>query len=209
MFSFTMNAADLADVITAGAVASTDSARPLLTGILFEITRDGKGDYAAVKVRATGCDSYALAIVERDGEHVSGIADGETVTALISAKGIAAAVKSVTKDSGKNGQVRVTVDPEQRRATVSALYTGALEYPAEIIEGKYPDVSTVIPADSAYANGGASVLALSPHFIARFCKVAPWNDKTTAMKFEIIDASRPVKATADRTTVLLMPVRVQ
>lgn len=216
MFRFTISASEWAELVTVGNIASTDNARPLLTGVLLEVTRAGD----VVTVRAVATDGYALVIMERDGaaysgesNTVEGINDGETVTALVSAKGLTAASKSACKDAGRGGGVRVTIDGD--RATVAACYGGALEYPAEIIEGTYPAYRSLITPDSAYedspaARGDVGAIALSPHMLARFCKVAPWSvDKLAAMRFSINDASRPVKAVSGRTTALLMPVRVQ
>ena len=98
--------------------------------------------------------------------------------------------------------------------TFAAAWSGALEYPAEIIDGTYPEMSKVIPADSFYANSnGVTAIALSPHLVATFAKLAPWSAKspTDAMKMEFIDGSRPVRvASRDRRTVaLIMPVRVR
>lgn len=210
MFNFIIKASDLADLTTVGAFATTDSSRPLLTGILLEVTRDGE----RVAIKATATDSYRLAIIERyDGETPNGIDDGATVSVLISAKGMAAAVKSACKDA-KHGGVRVTVEADSSRVTFAAAWSGALEYPAEIIDGTYPEMGKVIPADSFYANSdGVMAIALSPHLLATFAKLAPWSAKspTDAMKMEFIDGSRPVRVVSQdrRTTALIMPVRVR
>ena len=210
MFNFIIKASDLADLTTAGAFATTNSSRPLLTGILLEVTRDGE----RVAIKATATDLYRVAMITRDGETPNGIDDGATVSVLISAKGMAAAVKSACKDAKKTGGVRVTVDADSSRVTFAAAWSGALEYPAEIIDGTYPEMGKVIPADSFYANSdGVTAIALSPHLVATFAKLAPWSAKspTDAMKMEFIDGSRPVRvASRDRRTVaLIMPVRVQ
>lgn len=208
MFGFIIKASDLADLATAGAFASADSSRPLLTGVLMEVTRDGE----TVKVTATCTDSYRLAIITRDGETPSGIDDGAMVSALISAKGMAAALKSVLKDSGKNGNVRVTIDSERLRVTFAA--GTRCEYPAEIIEGNYPDCRQVVPAGSFYANSdGVKGIGVNPQFIGMFAKLAPWSAKlpTDSIRFEFIDESRPIRAASrdGRTMAYLMPVRVQ
>ena len=75
-------------------------------------------------------------------------------------------------------------------------------------------MSKVIPADSFYANSnGVTAIALSPHLVATFAKLAPWSAKspTDAMKMEFIDGSRPVRVVSQdrRTTALIMPVRVR
>jgi len=210
MFKFTIAASSWADLVTVGALASTDNDRPLLTGVLIEVTRDG----VSVNVRTVATDSYALGIIERGAEawHESttmGIESGETVKALISFKGLNAATKSAVKDAGRGGMVRVTIDGE--RATVAACYGWSLEYPAEIIAGTYPDYRSLITPDSTYSSSpGVNAIALNLHYLARFAKVAPWNgDKVSGTKFMINDVSRPIKAVAGGTTVLLMPVRMQ
>lgn len=214
MFKFTMKAGDWSDLVTAGAFASTDSARPILMGVLLEVSRAGD----VVTVMATATDSYKLVTITRtatieagESNALEGISDGETVTALISAKGLTAASKSACKDAGKSGSVRVVVDDS--RVLVSGIYYTSLEYPAEIIEGTYPDCRQVIPADSFYANSnGVKSIGLNPHFLGMFAKLAPWNAKlpTDSIRFEFIDDSRPVRAASHdgRTNAYLMPVRV-
>jgi len=210
-----MKASDWADLVTAGAFAGTDPARPLLTGVLLEVSRDGE----TVTVTATATDSYKLVTITRtatveagESNALEGINDGETVTALISAKGLTAASKSACKDSGKSGSVRVTVYDD--RATVSGIYGSSLVYPAELIEGTYPDCRQVVPADSFYSNSdGIKSIGLNPHFLGMFAKLAPWNLKlpTDSIRFEFIDDSRPVRAASHdgRTNAYLMPVRMQ
>jgi len=214
MFRFTIKANDWADLVTAGAFASTDSARPILMGVLLEVSRAGD----VVTVMATATDSYKLVTITRtatieagESNALAGIDDGETVTALISAKGLTAASKSACKDAGKSGSVRVVVDDS--RVLVSGIYYTSLEYPAEIIEGTYPDCRQVIPADSFYSNSnGVTGIGLNPHFLGMLAKLAPWSAKlpTDSMRLEFIDDSRPVRAASrdGRTNAYLMPVRV-
>jgi hypothetical protein len=214
-----MKAGDWSDLVTAGAFASTDSARPLLTGVLLEVTRDGE----TVTVTVTATDSYKLVTITRaatveagESNALEGINDGETVKALISAKGLTAASKSACKDAGKSGSVKVTVHDD--RATVSGLYGSSLVYPAELIDGTYPDCRQVVPTDAAYANSdGVKGIGLNPHFVGMFAKLAPWSAKLPkwelpdSIRFEFIDDSRPVRAASrdGRTMDYLMPVRVQ
>jgi DNA polymerase III sliding clamp (beta) subunit (PCNA family) len=143
---------------------------------------------------------------------LEGINDGETVTALISAKGLTAASKSACKDAGKVGGVRVVV--EDSRALVSGIYGSALEYPAELIDGTYPDCRQVVPTDATYANSdGVKGIGVNPHFIGTFAKLAPWSAKlpTDSIRFEFVDENRPIRAASrdGRTMAYLMPVRVQ
>ena len=214
MFKFTMKASDWSDLVTAGAFASTDSSRPLLTGVLLEVSRAGD----VVTVMATATDSYKLVTITRtatveagESNALAGINDGETVTALISAKGLTAASKSACKDAGKSGSVRVVVDDS--RVLVSGTYGSSLEYPAELIDGTYPDCRQVIPADSFYSNtDGVKGIGLNPHFVGLFAKLAPWSAKspTDSARFEFIDESRPMRVVSrdGRTKAYLMPVRV-
>jgi DNA polymerase III sliding clamp (beta) subunit (PCNA family) len=216
MFRFTINASDWADLVTAAAFAGTDLARPILMGVFFEITRTGD----EVTVKAIATDSYKLATIERGGttyagesNTLEGIADGETVTALISAKGLTAASKAAIKDAGKNGGLRVTVDPEHGRAVIAGYYGTSLEYPAELVDGTYPAISNAIPADSFYLNSnGVTGIGLNPHFVGLFAKLAPWSAKspTDSARFEFIDESRPIRVASrdGRTKAYLMPVRV-
>jgi DNA polymerase III sliding clamp (beta) subunit (PCNA family) len=215
MFRFTIKANDWSDLMTAGAFASADSARPLLTGLLLEVSR--AGDVATVSVTAT--DSYKLVTIERAStveagadNALEGINDGETVTALISVKGLTAASKSACKDAGKSGSVRVTVYDD--RATVSGIYGSSLVYPAELIDGTYPDCRKVVPAGAAYENSdGVKGIGVNPQFIGMFAKLAPWSAKlpTDSIRFEFIDESRPIRAASrdGRTMAYLMPVRVK
>ena len=215
MFRFTIKASDWSDLMTAGAFAGTDSARPILMGVLLEVSRAGD----VVTVMATATDSYKLVTITRaatveagESNALEGINDGETVTALISAKGLTAASKSACKDAGKSGSVKVTVYDD--RATVSGLYGSSLVYPAELIQGTYPDCRQVVPTDSAYSNSnGVTGVGLNPHFLGMFAKLAPWSAKlpTDAARFEFVDENRPMRVMSrdGRTKAYLMPVRVQ
>lgn len=209
MFSFVIKSTELSELTTAGVFAD-GSRSPILGGVLLEVTRDGD----AVTIKATATDSFRLVIIERGGDAFEGIDDGATVTALVNAKGMTAAVKSATKDAGKTGKVLVTVDPEHLRATFETMTAGALKYPAELIDGTYPDVKSVIPAEKFFSeSNGVGTIAFNPHFLATLPKLAPWSAKTATdtVIVDFIDTSRPARfRSADRRTMAyLMPVRVR
>lgn len=202
----TFTAQDLKELATVAVMASTDKARPILTGVLVEWSAEG--------VTFTATDSYRLAVMTRDGVTV----EGDAGSVILSAKALAAAVKDATKGAGPARGYRsatpvtlsVEIDGARQRATLTGL--DELPYPVEIIEGTYPPTGGLIPADSAYANAeGVNGIGVNPEFVGSIAKVYPWTEKGAGVKLQILDAGRPIKVTGDygRSTVLIMPVRIK
>ncbi len=104
--------------------ASTDEARPVLTGILVH-TKDGKLFMAAT-------DSYRLA-EKRLGEHT------EEIELLVPVSAMQDLLRIV---SDFEGDVRVTSDDQQ-----VLFQVGDVELVARLIEGRYPDYRKLMPAD--------------------------------------------------------------
>lgn len=199
-YQVTTSAADLGDLATLAAIASTDTARPILTAIRLVIESDGL-------ITGTATDSYRLATMHREG-----VTTGDGGTVLVSAKSFKDAVKNAAKDGGKFGELVLSVDGDA--VTVSKAGADSLRYPVEVIAGTYPNTDSLITSDAAYdAAEGVNRISLNPHYVASFAKVAPWTgtgSNVEAMTFRVMSKDRPVKCTSrdGRTVALLMPVRV-
>ncbi len=111
----------LAEAIGQVAVAaSSDGARPIITGVLFESTDAG--------VRLVATDSYRLAVCDLDGLGVEG-------TGLIPARGLKDLPRTV-------GSSRVQVDLSGREAAFGSD-RGTLRL--RLIEGTFPKYRTLLP----------------------------------------------------------------
>ena len=108
--------------------ASTDDARPILTGVLLAATAEG--------VRLVATDSYRLAV--RDLPGVSMLPEGQKV--LVGAKGLGE-VQRLLGD----GEIEVFLG--ERDVTFRLAHT---EVTARLIEGDFPNYQQLIP--SGYPN---------------------------------------------------------
>jgi len=204
-FSFTVSKDDYADLVSAGEFASTDQARPLLTGVLFEI----RGEL----VRAVATDSYRLCVIER-GLDTDSPYCGES--ALIPASLLSDALKGFTKSTGKKANYDVTVRVSREMVSISASHPDApTVYSGRVIDGTYPAYETLIPAREGIKECPAPV-AFNPRFLASLVKVAPWcNDSkgsVPARLESLNDQRRPFTIvgvcprTRNETICLFMPV---
>lgn len=100
--------------------ASGDSARPIITGVLFESTENG--------VRLVSTDSYRLAVCDVEGLGIEG-------TGLIPARGLRELPKTV-------GSSKVRVDLSGREGGF-ASDRGSLRL--RMIEGKFPNYRSLLP----------------------------------------------------------------
>lgn len=209
MYQFQVQADYLAQLATVTAFCSTDKGRPLLTGVLLEVVRDGD----RVTARATATDSYRLAVITRDA--LTDSTGG--VSVIVLGKGFADSVKLATNGAkGAKGyrsadHVTVTVDPERGLVTFTGV--DGVPYGAPIVDWTYPNTTTLIPAPDAYSKGdGTASISMDPQFLATFAKIHPWNIKGATIKLEFLDYSRPVMARAlfegGETVALMMPKRV-
>lgn len=111
----------LADAIAQVAVAaSSDNARPIITGVLFESTERG--------VRLVATDSYRLAVCDLEGIGIEG-------SGLIPARGL----KELTKTVGSS---RVNVDLSGREGAFGSD-RGSLRL--RMIEGAFPKYRSLLP----------------------------------------------------------------
>lgn len=111
----------LAEAIGQVAVAaSTDSARPVITGVLFESTESG--------VRLVATDSYRLAVCDLEGVGIEG-------TGLIPARGLKELARTV-------GSTRVNVDLSGREGAFGSE-RGTLRL--RMIEGAFPKYRSLLP----------------------------------------------------------------
>jgi DNA polymerase-3 subunit beta len=104
--------------------ASRDEARPILTGVLFEISREG------LTMAAT--DSYRLAVRE-----LSATAEGEG-KALVPERALTEAGRAAAAD--EKGQAELFVDPSQ-----VGFKTGSLTLTSRLIEGEFPNYRQLLP----------------------------------------------------------------
>lgn len=197
-YRITFTAQDLQQLTTVATAAGNDPACPLLMSVL--VKWDGEG------VTFTATDSYRLAIMKREGVEIEGGAG----SVILRAKSLTAAVKNATKGAVKAGgyrsssQVTITIGDG-----VSIQGVDGLAYPVETVEGNYPEISSVIPADSFYSESeGVTSIGLNPVFIGEIAKIYPWTEKGSSLRIEFADSSRPVRIASDdrQTLVIVMPV---
>jgi hypothetical protein len=191
MDTFTMSAAAFVELVSAAAFASTDKARPLLTGVLLE---RGEGN----TVRAIATDSYGLVMVDRDAETI----EGDATSVILSAVDLMRVAKSA-----KRGEV--TLSRVDSRGYLAHI-TGGDSIRVEVIEGTYPAYRQLIPAARGISEG--SGVGFAPELLVKLSKVAPFSNKMTgeaAKLVALIDSSRPFmfESRDGRTTALFMPVR--
>jgi DNA polymerase-3 subunit beta len=129
--------------------ASTDDARPLLTGVL--LTHD------AGVIRLVATDSYRLAL--RDLEGTGGLGEGGDI--LVPARALAELQRlspGPGSDAANDGGIDVGVAPGKNEIT---FVRGAVRITTRLLDGTYPDYRQLIPEH--YANrlhlGKESLLA--------------------------------------------------
>ncbi len=110
--------------------ASTDDARPLLTGVLIT-TEDSS-------VRLVATDSYRLAL--RDLRGTKGISDGTDV--LVPARALAELQRLLPGIQGGDGGVLVIMGTHDITFRV-----GAVEIRTRLLDGSYPDYRQLIPSE--------------------------------------------------------------
>jgi DNA polymerase-3 subunit beta len=121
----TVDATGFADgVAQVSRAASRDEARPILTGVLLEISREG------VTMAAT--DSYRLAVRE-----LSATAEGEA-KALVPERALSEAGRAAAGE--EKGQIELFVEHSQ-----VAFRIGALTLTSRLIEGEFPNYRQLLP----------------------------------------------------------------
>jgi len=124
----TVQAAAFAEAVSqVGRGASHDEARPILTGVLVEVSREG------VVMAAT--DSYRLAVRE-----LVATADGEA-KAIVPERAMSEAGRAAAAD--EKGTVDVFIDESQ-----VAFRAGALTLTSRLIEGEFPNYRQLLPEAS-------------------------------------------------------------
>jgi DNA polymerase III subunit beta len=114
--------------------ASTDDARPLLTGVLF--TAEGKG------IRLVATDSYRLALRDLDGS-VSLGEEGDVLVparALVELQRLAGTGSGTSDPDGPGTEVGVAANPADISFTC-----GPVRISTRLLEGSYPDYRQLIP----------------------------------------------------------------
>ena len=107
-----------------GRAASKDEARPVLTGVLVEISREG------IILAAT--DSYRLAVRE-----VTATAEGEA-KAIVPERALGEAGRAATAE--EKGEITLVVDESQVSFTI-----GGLQLTSRLIEGEFPNFRQLLP----------------------------------------------------------------
>jgi DNA polymerase-3 subunit beta len=121
----TVEAGPFADAsLQVARAASRDEARPVLTGVLMEVSREG--------VVMVATDSYRLAV--RD---LVATADGET-RAIIPERALTEAGRAATTD--EKAQIEAFVDESQ-----VAFRIGQLTLTSRLIEGEFPNYRQLLP----------------------------------------------------------------
>ena len=203
MTVLTMGADAFTDLASANALASTDKARPLMTGVLLDFKTDG----TVTTVMAIATDSYKLVTIER--EAISASADAGSM--LIPGDTLAKAAK----DAAKTGD-EVTITVEDNLTFTIGNAGEDWRYGGRLIDGNYPDVLKLIPKSGTLheIDGG---IAFNAFFLADFIKVAPWcglkgrnkSGTDAAIRITAItDNRRPIRLESwdSRTTIVIMPV---
>lgn len=111
-------------VSQAGRAASKDEARPVLTGVLLEISREG------IILAAT--DSYRLAVRE-----VTATADGEA-KAIVPERALSEAGRAASAD--EKAEITIVLDDNQ-----VGFYIGNLHLTSRLIEGEFPNYRQLLP----------------------------------------------------------------
>ena len=112
--------------------ASTDDARPLLTGVLLT--------HESGAVRLVATDSYRLAL--RDLHGTTGLPDGEDI--LVPARALAELQRLPVTGSSEDGPPSVGVTTGTHEITFSL---GSVRISTRLLDGSYPDYRQLIPAD--------------------------------------------------------------
>jgi DNA polymerase-3 subunit beta len=107
-----------------GRAASRDEARPVLTGVLLEVSREG--------ITVVSTDSYRLAVRE-----VVATADGEA-RVIVPERAMAEAGRAAA--GMEKGQVEAFVDESQ-----VAFEIGKLRLTSRLIEGEFPNYRQLVP----------------------------------------------------------------
>jgi DNA polymerase-3 subunit beta len=123
--SLTVEAPRFSEAVSqVGRAASKDEARPVLTGVLVEINREG------VTLAAT--DSYRLAVRE-----ITATASGEA-KAIVPERALIEAGRAASAD--EKGEVAIIVDDSQVSFTI-----GQLRLTSRLIEGEFPNYRQLLP----------------------------------------------------------------
>lgn len=121
----TADAAAFAEAVSqVGRAASRDEARPVLTGVLLEISREG--------CMLVATDSYRLAVRE-----LVATADGEA-KAIVPERALAEAGRAAATD--EKGSVEIALDASQ-----VAFRAGGLTLTSRLIEGEFPNYRQLLP----------------------------------------------------------------
>lgn len=111
--------------------ASSDDNRPILTGVLMQAEADG--------LRLVATDSYRLAVVDMPG--VSVLSSGNSV--LVPSR----ALGELSRALGTGGEITMRLGERDASFAHSSDHTGGVMLTTRLIEGDYPNVLNLIPAN--------------------------------------------------------------
>ena len=203
MFRVKLTAGDFRDLASAAVMTSGDKSRELLTGVLLEIE--------ANTIRAIATDSYRLVTIEREAVEVEG-----TGPALVPGDVLERAAKDAKKARAME-LVELVVD-DYGVITITGPRNEWV-YGGSMVEGKYPDVKSLIPEANGTKCEEGTVLAFNAFFLADFPKLAPWCNLARGEKGGPVGAIRitainghlrPIRLESSdgRTVIVIMPVQV-
>jgi DNA polymerase III subunit beta len=134
----TLDAAHLADALRQVVrAASSDDARPILTGVMMAAEESGPDSGGGLRLVAT--DSYRLAVRDLPGTTV--LAEGQKVLVPSKALGELARVLSSVSPGGEGASVTLRLG--ERDATFEV---GDVRLTTRLIEGEFPNYRQLIPA---------------------------------------------------------------
>lgn len=178
----------LRDLATVGHAAGKDKARPVLERVVFEPGVEGS-------IKAYATDSYRIAEVVRETTEGSELGRFE-----INAKDLDGAIKAL----GAKYRGPVVIEVSDTTITITGGGSSVALYRQDQDGAiKYPDLTTLWPADFSGFNGS---IGFNAKFLATLPKLAAMDGE---VRVYASDANRPVLFVSKdgATKYLLMPVR--
>jgi len=223
-----LTVSDVRAVQAVALAASSDSSRPILTGLFVTPASNAMGNGAEHPYTVQATDSYRLAWHGLSGGEVEGPAS-DLGPVLIPATPLVAALKSLKVGARVPRGTTVallTVEvgdeltpqrPGSWRVEGFGPCAGVVVGGELPCLGKYPDTRQLIPASypNEVSQGAKGLTALNPLYLATVgdaAKVLKVEHTTSPVQVFVSDATRPVRFTivhpGGQFSYLLMPVRV-
>jgi DNA polymerase III sliding clamp (beta) subunit (PCNA family) len=206
---FTVDASTLRAAVNAVTLAaSTDQARPLLTGVLVDTCADG--------VRLVACDSYRLHVVTITTERV---AIGEPFAPVnIPAGDLVRIVKGTprVRRGDTEPAVRFVLETGGRSVRIDTITPdGASTAQVRLLEGDYPQWEQLFPPDrDGFPLEESEPVAWNPAYLADICAAAKAIGADWVKLARLVDNRKPTLFTAHGVDTgcdllaLVMPIRL-